>query len=272
MSAGGGGGEAATPDELIGGAPLLVFAAEACPYCLELRRELASAGLEPEVHMLDASGREALRQRTGQRTVPYVFVGERFVGGCDDGPEPWMGAMPLLRSGALQQLLDSGSLPADAAALQATARTPVPRRNVALAAGSALAAASLYAYQRLDPLDPVTLLRKLEAESPPLPQARAAGRGCLSATSRPPLGHLSAASLSAASRLPLGHLSAASRPPLGSLSLGDVPALPLGRTSAASRRALPLGALPRRRPSPLAAARWSSFTRRGVPSAARWRR
>jgi len=179
MSAGGGGGEAATPDELIGGAPLLVFAAEACPYCLELRRELASAGLEPEVHMLDASGREALRQRTGQRTVPYVFVGERFVGGCDDGPEPWMGAMPLLRSGALQQLLDSGSLPADAAALQATARTPVPRRNVALAAGSALAAASLYAYQRLDPLDPVTLLRKLEAESPPLPQALASGRGTL---------------------------------------------------------------------------------------------
>jgi len=244
MSAGGGGGEAATPDELIGGAPLLVFAAEACPYCLELRRELASAGLEPEVHMLDASGREALRQRTGQRTVPYVFVGERFVGGCDDGPEPWMGAMPLLRSGALQQLLDSGSLPADAAALQATARKPVPRRNVALAAGSTLAAASLYAYQRLDPLDPVTLLRKLEAESPPLPQARAAGLGCLSATS----------------------LSAASRPPLFCLSVGDVPALPLGRISAASRRCSGL-----RLALPLAGPRLR-FTRRGVSSAARWRR
>lgn len=40
-----------------------------------------------------------------QRSVPAVFVKGKFVGGCNDGPEPWMGALPLLNSGKIEEML-----------------------------------------------------------------------------------------------------------------------------------------------------------------------
>jgi glutaredoxin-related protein len=39
------------------------------------------------------------------RSVPAVFVKGKFVGGCNDGPEPWMGALPLLASGKLEEMI-----------------------------------------------------------------------------------------------------------------------------------------------------------------------
>lgn len=32
----------------------------------------------------DQAKRQALTQETGQRTVPYIFIGDHFVGGYDD--------------------------------------------------------------------------------------------------------------------------------------------------------------------------------------------
>ena len=40
-----------------------------------------------------------------QRSVPAVFVKGKFVGGCNDGPEPWMGALKLLSNGGLREML-----------------------------------------------------------------------------------------------------------------------------------------------------------------------
>lgn len=40
-----------------------------------------------------------------QRSVPAVFVKGKFVGGCNDGPEQWMGALPLLNSGKIEEMI-----------------------------------------------------------------------------------------------------------------------------------------------------------------------
>ena len=46
--------------------------------------------------------RAQLTKRTGSRTVPQVFVGGEFVGGCHDGGLG--GTVPLLRMGLLQAM------------------------------------------------------------------------------------------------------------------------------------------------------------------------
>ena len=46
--------------------------------------------------------RAQLTKRTGSRTVPQVFVGGEFVGGCHDGGLG--GTIPLLRMGLLQTM------------------------------------------------------------------------------------------------------------------------------------------------------------------------
>ena len=67
------------------------------------RRERALA--EVDYAACDAGVREAVRARHRHRSAPAVFARGRFVGGCNDGPEPWMGALKLLRSGRLQSAL-----------------------------------------------------------------------------------------------------------------------------------------------------------------------
>ena len=46
--------------------------------------------------------RAQLTKRTGSRTVPQVFTGGEFVGGCHDGGLG--GTVPLLRMGLLQTM------------------------------------------------------------------------------------------------------------------------------------------------------------------------
>ena len=46
--------------------------------------------------------RAQLTKRTGSRTVPQVFAGGEFVGGCHDGGLG--GTIPLLRMGLLQAM------------------------------------------------------------------------------------------------------------------------------------------------------------------------
>ena len=79
-----------------------MFSAPDCPYCDEAKAALHEAGVAfTEVAASDWQ-RAQLTKRTGSRTVPQVFAGGEFVGGCHDGGLG--GTVPLLRMGLLQTM------------------------------------------------------------------------------------------------------------------------------------------------------------------------
>ncbi|HET6437456.1 MAG TPA: glutaredoxin 3 [Anaeromyxobacter sp.] len=66
--------------------PVTIYTTSYCPYCVRAKRLLEKKGVAYKE--IDAEGDEALRnwlvERTGQLTVPQVFVGERSLGGFSD--------------------------------------------------------------------------------------------------------------------------------------------------------------------------------------------
>ncbi len=72
-----------------------------CPYC---QRALALLDSLPvDVTRIDVEAqpqrREEMVARSGRRTVPQIFFGERHVGGCDD-------LMALDQSGELKRIIE----------------------------------------------------------------------------------------------------------------------------------------------------------------------
>jgi len=68
---------------------VVVFSKTFCPYCARAKDDLSGAGIVPVVVELDQrqDGQEiqkALIERTGQKTVPSVWVCGRHIGGSDD--------------------------------------------------------------------------------------------------------------------------------------------------------------------------------------------
>ena len=88
--------------EIVAAAPVVVFSAEGCPYCDEAKTALIGASIDFKEISASDWQREQLRKLTGSRTVPQVFVGGEFVGGCHDGGLG--GTVPLLRMGLLQTM------------------------------------------------------------------------------------------------------------------------------------------------------------------------
>ena len=82
-------------------AKVLMYATGVCPFCIMAERLLRSKGvadIEKVRVDLDPSRRAEMMQRTGRRTVPQIYVGERHVGGYDD-------LAALDRAGGLDPLL-----------------------------------------------------------------------------------------------------------------------------------------------------------------------
>jgi len=50
--------------------------------------------------------RKELAGIVGKTSVPQGFVNTVAIGGCNDGPKPWQGILPLLRSGKLQRAME----------------------------------------------------------------------------------------------------------------------------------------------------------------------
>lgn len=71
-----------------------------CPYCTMAKRLLAARGVTPREIGIDGDDarRTEMVERTGRRSVPQIFIGERHVGGYDD-------LAALDRAGQLQPLL-----------------------------------------------------------------------------------------------------------------------------------------------------------------------
>ena len=65
---------------------VVVYLAGWCPYCQRVRGLLTKKGIlfrEIDVDD-DPKLREEMIARSGRRTVPQIFIGEKHVGGCDD--------------------------------------------------------------------------------------------------------------------------------------------------------------------------------------------
>jgi len=68
---------------------VMVFSKTTCPFCTKVKQLFDSLKIKYEVLELDqiADGPEvqaALAEKSGQRTVPNVFINDNHVGGCDD--------------------------------------------------------------------------------------------------------------------------------------------------------------------------------------------
>ncbi|WP_457096942.1 glutaredoxin domain-containing protein [Lysobacter sp. P5_B9] len=99
--------------------PLVLFALEWCEFCWSLRKLFAqcampyrSVDLDSTAYQRDDRGgqiRAVLAARTGSRTIPQVFVGGQFIGGCTE-------TFDMFRDGRLQQLLRAHGVAFDEAA------------------------------------------------------------------------------------------------------------------------------------------------------------
>jgi len=82
---------AAKIDSLIKENPVLIFSKTYCPFCNKVKALLTDLGITFHAFELDtidpdeaASMQSALKEKTGQSTVPNVFIREKHIGGCDD--------------------------------------------------------------------------------------------------------------------------------------------------------------------------------------------
>lgn len=63
-----------------------IYTTPFCPYCARAKALLTQKGVtfeEVDVYM-DAAARKEMMDKSGGRTVPQIFIGERPIGGCDD--------------------------------------------------------------------------------------------------------------------------------------------------------------------------------------------
>jgi glutaredoxin 3 len=81
-----------------------MYATAACPFCQSAERLLVAKGATLEKIRVDLEpGRRAeMMRKSGRRTVPQIWIGERHIGGCDD-------LYALEREGKLDPLLQATS-------------------------------------------------------------------------------------------------------------------------------------------------------------------
>lgn len=80
---------------------VLIYLTAACPFCQSAERLLAQKGVTDIERVrvdLEPGRRGEMVQKSGRRTVPQIWIGERHVGGCDD-------LYALEREGRLDPLL-----------------------------------------------------------------------------------------------------------------------------------------------------------------------
>jgi glutaredoxin 3 len=82
---------------------IVIYLTGWCPYCERARALLSKKSLAfREIDVNDGPKlREEMIARSGRRTVPQIFIGEKHVGGCDD-------LLALDASGELDRLLQGG--------------------------------------------------------------------------------------------------------------------------------------------------------------------
>lgn len=68
-------------------ARVLMYCTATCPYCISAERLLASKGVDAieKVRVdLEPQRRSEMTVKTGRTSVPQIWVGDTYVGGCDE--------------------------------------------------------------------------------------------------------------------------------------------------------------------------------------------
>ncbi|KAJ3205116.1 thioredoxin reductase [Entophlyctis luteolus] len=78
-----------TTEQAIASNKVMVFSKSYCPYCNKAKALLNRYGVKFESYELDVRDDGAqiqayLAKKTGQRTVPNIFINGTQIGGCDD--------------------------------------------------------------------------------------------------------------------------------------------------------------------------------------------
>eukprot|EP00891_Asterochloris_glomerata_P003850 jgi/Astpho2/3850/Aster-x1178 len=92
--------------------PVIVYATTYCPFCAGVKGLFDKLGVPFKAIDLDTivegdDIRDALAELTESHTVPQVFIGGEFIGGCDD-------TMQLNSSGKLTEKLEAAGVAAKA--------------------------------------------------------------------------------------------------------------------------------------------------------------
>ncbi len=84
-------------------APVTLYSTQVCPYCVRAKALLDGKHVAyTEIRVDREPGKMAeMMQKSGRRTVPQIFIGERHVGGFDE-------LYALDRDGRLDPLLADG--------------------------------------------------------------------------------------------------------------------------------------------------------------------
>ncbi|CDU25127.1 probable GRX1-glutaredoxin [Sporisorium scitamineum] len=94
-------------EKLISEHLVAVFSKSYCPYCSQAKSVIDKLGLDKSkvgILELDQMGSEGsdiqayLQDKTGQRTVPNIFINQNHLGGCSD-------LLDAQKSGKLQKLI-----------------------------------------------------------------------------------------------------------------------------------------------------------------------
>jgi glutaredoxin 3 len=67
--------------------PVKMYTTQVCPFCLRAKALLRQRGVVQieEIRVdLDPTERQRMIAATGRRTVPQIFIGDTYVGGCDE--------------------------------------------------------------------------------------------------------------------------------------------------------------------------------------------
>ena len=80
-----------------------MYTTAVCPFCIRAKSILKAKGVEhiEEVRIdTDPVARDHMMQTTGKRTVPQIYIGTTYVGGCDDlmALDTKGGLLPLLNA------------------------------------------------------------------------------------------------------------------------------------------------------------------------------
>lgn len=93
--------------EVIENNAVVVFSKTTCPYCVKAKQLLQEKGIEYHEVIANREQLNELETMTGQGSVPNIWIKGTFIGGCNDGPEDWMGLSKCIRTGKFEELLQA---------------------------------------------------------------------------------------------------------------------------------------------------------------------